>query len=84
MLDNKRITIIADTVVDGAKIAAHGAVININNMGMELTSRHIDKDACKTYRDMVRADQAEFEDAAYEIQELLSSMAIADQPVIEE
>lgn len=84
MLTNKRITILADTVIDCAKIATYGAVINVDNMEMELTSRHIDKEACKTYRDMIRADQAEFEDAAYDIQELLSSMAIADQPVIEE
>ena len=84
MLDNKRITILADTIINDVKIATYGAVINVNNMGMELTSRYIDKGACKEYRDMVRKDQAEFEDAAYEIQETLSGMAIADQPVIEE
>lgn len=74
MLTNKRITIVADTEID-TKIATYGAVIDVEKMDMSMTSRYIDKEACKTYRDMVRADQADFEDAAYEIQEMLNSMA---------
>lgn len=75
MLANNRITIMADTVVDETKIASFGAIINVtDNMDLSLTMRHIDKHACKTHRDIVRADQKEFEDYAYSLQDKLRLM----------
>ena len=71
MLSNTRITIVADTVVDEAKIASFGAILNLDNMELSLTTRHIDKEACKTHKEIVRADQAEFEDYAYALQDQL-------------
>lgn len=71
MLANNRITIVADTVVNEAKIASFGAILNIDTMDLSLTTRYIDKDACKTHRDVVRADQKEFEDYAYSLQDML-------------
>ena len=71
MLANNRITIVADTVVNDAKIASFGAILNVDTMELSLTTRHVDKDACKTHRDIVRADQKEFEDYAYSLQDML-------------
>lgn len=71
MLSNTRITIVADTVVDEAKIASFGAILNLDNMELSLTTRHIDKEACKVHKEIVRADQAEFEDYAYALQDQL-------------
>lgn len=71
MLSNNRITIVADSVVGENKIASFGAILNIDNMDLSLTTRHIDKDACKIYRDVVREDQKEFEDYAYSLQDML-------------
>lgn len=75
MLDNKRLTIVADTVVDDVKIARFGAVLNLDNLELSMSSSYLDKDACKTHKEIVRADQATFEDYAYEVQDLLKGAA---------
>lgn len=77
MLNNKRITIVAETLLDGEKIASYGAILNLDDMDLSLTSRQIDKEACKFNKEIVRADQAEFEDYAYMIQDLLSAKQTA-------
>lgn len=71
MLSNKRLTILAETVVDDAKIARFGAVLEMDTMALSFSNGHLDKEACKQYKDIVRADQAEFEDFAYELQDML-------------
>lgn len=77
MLNNKRITIVADTVVDEAKIATYGAILNAETGDLSLTARNIDNDACRTHKDIVRADRAEFEDFAYMLQDLVKPEAPA-------
>lgn len=58
------------TKVNDVEIAGYRAVIDVENPdGMTFHPWQIDKDACKEYRDIVRADQAEFEDYAYLCQE---------------
>lgn len=71
MLSNKKISIVADTYIDDEKIAAYGAVLNLDNMELTMTGRYINKEFCKLHRDIVRADQAEFEDYAYALQDKL-------------
>lgn len=78
MLNNKKITIVADSNVDDVKIATFGAVLDINNMELSMTGRYIDKDACKSYRDIVRVDQAAFEDYAYSLQDTLRGIEEAE------
>ena len=60
-------------VVDDVKIASFGAVVNVDTLELSLTGRYIEKEACKEHRDIVRADQAELEDFAYRIQDILRS-----------
>lgn len=83
MLDNKRITVVGESVVDGEKIATFGAVLNLDNMELSMTGRYIDKEACKSHRDIVRADQGEFEDYAYMLQDTLRGVEEAE-PVVED
>lgn len=71
MLSGKRLNILADTVVDDVHIASFGAILNLETMDLSLTARHIDKEACKVHRDVVREDQREFEDFAYFVQDML-------------
>ena len=71
MLNGTRLTIVADSVVNDARIATFGAVLNLEDMELSLTSRHIDKELCKSNRDVVRKDQADFEDYAYDLQDRL-------------
>lgn len=79
MLNNKRLTIMADTILDDVKIASYGAVLDLDNMDLSLTSRHVDKEACKLNKEIVRADQAEFEDYAYAVQDMLSPKETAPE-----
>lgn len=74
MLSNNRITIVADSVVGENKIASFGAILNVETADLSLTTRHIDKEACKVYRDEVREDQKSFEDYAYSLQDMLPDM----------
>lgn len=71
MLNGTRLTIVADSVVNDIRIATFGAVLNLDDMELSLTSRHIDKELCKNNRDVVRKDQADFEDYAYDLQDRL-------------
>lgn len=79
MLNNKRLTIVAESILDDVRIASYGAVLNLDDMDLSLTSRHIDKEACKLNKEIVRADQAEFEDYAYAVQDMLSSKKTAPE-----
>lgn len=71
MLSNKRMTLVAETIIDDVKVASYGAILDLSSMDLSFTSRQIDKGACKAYKEVVRADQAEFEDYAYTVQDLL-------------
>ena len=71
MLNGTRLTIVADSVVNDVRIATFGAVLNLEDMELSLTSRHIDKELCKSNRDVVRKDQADFGDYAYDLQDRL-------------
>ena len=71
MLNGTRLTIVADSAVNDIRIATFGAVLNLEDMELSLTSRHIDKELCKSNRDVVRKDQADFEDYAYDLQDRL-------------
>ena len=71
MLNGTRLTIVGDSVVNDLRIATFGAVLNLEDMELSLTSRHIDKELCKSNRDVVRKDQADFEDYAYDLQDRL-------------
>lgn len=73
MLTNQKITITADTIVDDEKIATFGASLDANNMELSMIGRYVDKEAYKMYRDIVSADQAMFEEYAYEVQDMLNS-----------
>lgn len=68
MLAGTKITISADTVVDGVKIATHSAILIVEDNDLSLYTRQIDKELCKLHKDIVRADRAEFEDFAYDMQ----------------
>lgn len=74
MLINKKITMLCDSTLDDIKIASFGAVLNTDTMDLTMTSRYINKDLCKLHRDLVRSDQAEFEDFAYTVQDALKSV----------
>lgn len=75
LTDAKRITIEAKSIVDGAEIKGFRAIFDSKNPE-NLAFHHwqINNEACKEHRKTVRADQAEFEDYAYQVQEDLIAM----------
>ena len=71
MLSNHKISIIADTVIDGVKIATYSASLDVETDNLTLGVRHNDKEACKVNRDIVREDRKKFEDFAYSLQDMI-------------
>lgn len=69
MLTGKKLTISGKSVVNDAEIANFGAVLDVETNDMSFFTRQIDKEACKLNKEIVRADQAEFEDFAYAVQD---------------
>ena len=62
--------------VNGAEIKGFRAVIDTDNDNrLTLSPYDIDAAACKEHRKVVRADQAAFEDYAYEVQEAVIAAA---------
>ena len=70
MLNTKKVTIEAKSVVDGVEVMGFRALFD-PEVPDELSFLHyqINRAACKTHRDIVRKDQQEFEDYAYKFQE---------------
>lgn len=66
----QKITIQGVSVIDGAQVAGFSASINSDNPNdITLSSWQIDKALYKEHRVEVRADEAEFEDFAYLVQD---------------
>ena len=74
MLFGHKVSIIADTVIDGVKIATYSATLDVETDNLTLGTRHVDKEACKANRDMVREDQKKFEDYAYYLQDVMKEI----------
>ena len=55
----------------GDDVIAHffATIANADPENINFSTRYIDKNACKEHRDVVRADEAEFEDYVYSIQD---------------
>ena len=83
----RKITIEGKSVIDGVAVAGFNAVIDSTNPEqMTLSSYQINKAAYKANRVAARADEAEFEDYAYEVQDaMLAELAAAtnEAPVAE-
>lgn len=74
MLSSHKISIIADSIVDDVKIATFSASLDVVTDNLNLGIRHVDKEACKEYRDIVREDQKKFEDYAYSLQDMMKEI----------
>ena len=64
----KKITIEEKSVINGAEIAGFRAVFS-DAKDITFLPYQIDKEACKENRKEIRQDQADFEDAVYQLQE---------------
>ena len=73
MVTDKKITITAKTVLEETEIANYGAIVNVEKNEVSFYTRFVDKAACKDNRELVRKDQAEFEDFAYSIQDKMKA-----------
>lgn len=74
MLFGHKISVIADTVIDGVKVATFSASLDVETNNLTLATRHIDKNACKEHRDIIRDDQKKFEDYAYSLQDMVKEI----------
>ena len=71
MIKDKRLNVFANCVVNEKIIANFIAMIDLEKMETSFSHRYIDKEACKSNREMVRDEQSKFEDFAYSIQDTI-------------
>ena len=69
MLNTPKITVTAKSIVNETEIASFGAIFGADESDITFYNKQVDKPACKEHRDIVRADQADFEDYVYSLQE---------------
>ena len=70
----KKITVESKSIVDDKEIAIFRAIFDEGNAdSITFFPTQIDKSACRKNREIVRADQADFEDFAYMLQEKMFS-----------
>lgn len=64
------------TIIDGVKVVQYDCVISTDNPNeMKIIVSKLNEELYKANRDVCRADMAEFEDAAYELQEQYLSIS---------
>jgi hypothetical protein len=57
----------ADSVIGENRIAIHSATLSLGEGKMSVTSQYLDKDACESNIDTVKADQQTFEDYVHSL-----------------
>lgn len=81
---SEKITIEGKSILDGVELAGFVASIDSNDpTQMNISSWQINKAAYKANRSVARADEAEFEDYAYDIQDEMIAKAAETAPVPE-
>lgn len=77
---SKKVTLTGESIIDGVRVSGFRAEIDsVNPNDISLTSWQIDKAAYKTHRVAVRADEVEFEEYAYSVQDaMLAELTIAE------
>ena len=63
MLSNQRVTITAETLIDGTRAASYTALLDLTNRKVTLNVVHTDDN----YKKTTRADQEKFEEKVYPI-----------------
>lgn len=85
MLNNKKLSITADTIVNDVKICSFGAILDLSTGMMNIFERRGDAEVIKENRDIVREDRAEFEDFAYSVQDDVKGLlGLSDSESVEE
>lgn len=70
-LSNKKITVMADTVVGLAKIASYSATVGTDTTEINTTTRYIDADTCESNMETIKDDRTAFEAFAFSVQDYL-------------
>ena len=80
----KKITINGKSTIDGVEVCGYQAQIDSSNPAdIVLTDWQVDKEMYKANRAACRADQAEFEDYAYTVQDAMIAEAEANTEATE-
>lgn len=70
LVKKEKVTITGKSIIDGKEVCGYQAQIDSENPAdIALTDWQVDKEMYKANRSACRADQAEFEDYAYTVQD---------------
>ena len=68
-LNNKKLAVMAATVVNDVKVVEFTAIMNLDTGKMNIAERRADGELLKEYFDTVHEDRKEFERFAYSVQD---------------
>lgn len=71
MLNNRKVTVVSESSIDGEKVATFAAVLDLVNLEVTTTARYVDGVSYMDNRDFVRSDMEQFERLVYDIQDMM-------------
>ena len=74
MLNNRKVTVVSESTIDGAKVATFAAVLDLVNLEVTTTARYVDGVSYMDNKDFVRSDMEQFERLVYDIQDMLQNV----------
>lgn len=73
MLNNRKVTVVSESTIDGAKVATFAAVLDLVNLEVTTTARYVDGVSYMDNKDFVRSDMEQFERLVYDIQDMMQT-----------
>lgn len=78
MLNNRKVTVVSESTIDGAKVATFAAVLDLVNLEVTTTARYVDGVSYMDNKDFVRSDMEQFERLVYDIQDMMQNVETED------
>lgn len=75
MLNNNKLNLSADSVVNDVKICSFVAVVGLDNFRVQIGERRLNEEAYEEYRDIVSDNRKAFEDLVYGVKNTVKEMA---------
>lgn len=73
-LSNTKVSVMADTVVDGVKVASYSATVNVDTTEVTVTTRYTSSDAYEAHKAVIEADRDDFVKFAMDVQKSVSTV----------
>lgn len=83
MLNNRKVTVVSESSIDGEKVATFAAVLDLVNLEVTTTARYVDGVSYMDNKDFVRSDMEQFERLVYDIQDMMQHVETKEDELAE-